>query len=142
MDAGGRARPGAVAEEVRSDQRLIFPSGKYLCFDTASRVYFPEREISVDIRQKSMIFSRSVNIMAKRIYTSTEIGDMVRTTRKAAGMRQDELAGAAGVGLRFIVDLEAGKTTAQLGKTLQVLAALGCSIEIAPPPELKGGRKA
>ena len=142
MDAGGRARPGAVAEEVRSDQRLIFPSGKYLRLNITFSTYFPEREISVDIRWKSMIFSRSVNIMVKRIYTSTEIGDMVRTTRKAAGMRQDELAGAAGVGLRFIVDLEAGKTTAQLGKTLQVLAALGCSIEIAPPPELKGGRKA
>jgi y4mF family transcriptional regulator len=80
--------------------------------------------------------------MAQRIVTSAEIGDLVRTTRKATGLRQDELAGAAGVGLRFIVDLEAGKTTAQLGKTLQVLAALGCSIEIAPPPEPNGARKA
>jgi hypothetical protein len=61
---------------------------------------------------------------------------------EAARLRQDELAGAAGVGLRFIVDLEAGKPTAQIGKTLQVLAALGCSIEITPPPEPKGVRKA
>ncbi|MEN3163945.1 helix-turn-helix transcriptional regulator [Tistrella mobilis] len=80
--------------------------------------------------------------MARRTLTPAEIGDIVRATRKAAGLRQDELAGAAGVGLRFIVDLEAGKPTAQIGKTLQVLAALGCSFAITPPPDTNGGRKA
>jgi y4mF family transcriptional regulator len=58
-------------------------------------------------------------------------------TRKAQGLRQDQLAGAAGVGQRFIVDLEAGKPTAQIGKALQVLRALGCSFDIAPPLERK-----
>jgi len=89
-----------------------------------------------------MIIYRSVKIMARRNLTAAEIGDIVRTTRKAYGLRQDELAGTAGVGLRFIVDLEAGKPTAQIGKTLQVLAALGCSVDITPPPEAKGARKA
>ena len=80
--------------------------------------------------------------MARRTITPVEIGDIVRSTRKAAGLRQDELAGAAGVGLRFIVDLEAGKPTAQIGKALQVLAALGCSFEVTPPPETDRGQKA
>jgi y4mF family transcriptional regulator len=80
-----------------------------------------------------MISSRSVKIMNRRTLTPADIGTIVRSTRKAAGLRQDELAGAAGVGLRFIVDLEAGKPTAQIGKALQVLAALGCSVEIVPP---------
>lgn len=71
--------------------------------------------------------------MEKHVLTPAEIGSIVRTARKALGLRQDELAGASGVGLRFIVDLEAGKPTAQIGKTLQVLAALGCSINITPP---------
>lgn len=79
--------------------------------------------------------------MVRRSVTTVELGNLVRATRKAAGLRQDELAGAAGVGLRFIVDLEAGKPTAQIGKTLQVLAALGCSLDIAPPPDSKGARK-
>lgn len=96
----------------------------------------------MDNPQNSMILSRSVNTMAKRTLTSAEIGDIVRTTRKAAHLRQDELAGAAGVGVRFIVDLEAGKPTAQIGKALQVLQALGCSFDITPPPEPKDGRKA
>ena len=38
------------------------------------------------------------------------LGHLVRRVRKQAGLRQDELAGAAGVGIRFIVDLESGKT--------------------------------
>lgn len=88
-----------------------------------------------------MVLSRSVKIMARHTLTPAEIGDMVRSTRKAAGLRQDELAGAAGVGLRFIVDLEAGKATAQLGKTLQVLAALGCAFEVTPPPKPQGAPK-
>jgi len=71
--------------------------------------------------------------------TPSELGALVRGSRKAQGLRQDELAGAAGVGLRFIVDLEAGKRTVQLGKVLTVLDALGCSITITPPPDLRQG---
>ncbi len=75
--------------------------------------------------------------MPQRILAPSDIAGIVRTARKAQGLRQDELAGAAGVGVRFIVDLEAGKPTAQLGKALQVLEALGCQFEIVPPPERK-----
>ena len=91
----------------------------------------------MEITKKSVLYSRSVNNMAKRILTPGDLGTIVRTVRKTQNLRQDELAGAAGVGLRFIVDLEAGKPTAQIGKTLQVLQALGCSIQITVPPERK-----
>ena len=67
----------------------------------------------------------------------SDFGERVRQARKAQDLRQDQLAGAAGVGLRFIVDLEAGKPTIQLGKTLKVLAALGCRVTIAGPPGLE-----
>jgi len=77
--------------------------------------------------------------MARRLLTPGDIGSIVRAARRASGLRQDELAGAAGVGVRFIVDLEAGKPTAQIGKSLQVLAALGCSVEITPPPMPRHG---
>ena len=65
--------------------------------------------------------------------TPDEIGRIVRETRRAQGLRQDQLAGAAGVGVRFLVELEAGKATAQIGKALAVLAALGCNLRIEPP---------
>jgi y4mF family transcriptional regulator len=116
-------------------------SGIFLFLEPLQGVCFPERENLIDSLQEFMIISRSVNIMARQNLTPEAIGNIVRSTRKAAGLRQDELAGAAGVGLRFIVDLEAGKPTAQIGKTLQVLAALGCSLDIKPPSESKGARR-
>jgi len=64
--------------------------------------------------------------------TPAQIGQLVRRTRRAQRLRQDRLAGAAGVGVRFLVELEAGKATAQLGKALAVLAALGCTLRIGP----------
>ncbi|MEN0119328.1 MAG: helix-turn-helix transcriptional regulator [Agrobacterium cavarae] len=73
--------------------------------------------------------------MSTQVKSSMEIGALVRSTRKEQNLRQDELAGVAGVGLRFIVDLEAGKPTAQLAKVLQVLQTLGCSVEIFAPGE-------
>ena len=66
--------------------------------------------------------------------TPVQIGQLIRRTRRDQGLRQDQLAGAAGVGVRFLVELEAGKATAQLGKALAVLAALGCTLRIEPPP--------
>jgi y4mF family transcriptional regulator len=62
--------------------------------------------------------------------TSTEqLGTEVRARRKQLRVTQKELAMTCGTGLRFIVDLEKGKPTCQIGKTLQVLQALGLVIE-------------
>ena len=50
---------------------------------------------------------------------------MVREHREALKMRQDDLALATGVGRRFILELEAGKPSCQLGRALVVAAAVG-----------------
>ena len=63
------------------------------------------------------------------------IGKIVRDARKAAGLRQDELAASAGVGLRFLVELERGKPTVQLDKILQVFTALGLRMMVLPARE-------
>ena len=70
--------------------------------------------------------------------TPHDIGQIVRETRRAQGLRQDQLAGAAGVGVRFLVELEAGKPTARIGKALAVLATLGCTLRIEPPQGADG----
>lgn len=62
------------------------------------------------------------------------IGDAIRHARKGMGLRQDELAAAAGVGLRFLVELERGKPTVQLGRTLAVLAAVGLDLSVVARP--------
>ena len=66
--------------------------------------------------------------------TIKEIGVVVRQARLAQGLRQDQLAAAAGVGLRFLVELERGKPTVRLAKVLAVLTALGCRLQVTPPP--------
>lgn len=62
--------------------------------------------------------------------TPSEIGQAVRRARKALGLRQDAMAAAAGVGLRFLVDLERGKPTVQLDLTLAVLQAAGLDLTL------------
>lgn len=59
-----------------------------------------------------------------------EIGQAVRTARRSLGVTQRQLAMAAGTGLRFVIDLEKGKPTCQLGKTLAILNTLGVEMAL------------
>ena len=66
-------------------------------------------------------------------YTAKQIGEIVRQARKSMAVTQKDLALTSGTGLRFIVELEQGKPTCQLEKTLTVLNTLGIRIELTPP---------
>jgi y4mF family transcriptional regulator len=73
--------------------------------------------------------------------TPSELASAVKSARRALKLRQAELAAAAGVGVRFVVDLEAGKPTVQLGKVLTVLDALGLDCRLVSRAEvLQRGR--
>ena len=69
--------------------------------------------------------------MPTQIETPEHLGDVVRQTRKALSLTQPQLALAAGVGVRFIVDLEAGKPTVRLENILRVLQALGATLNVS-----------
>jgi len=58
------------------------------------------------------------------------LGQAARTARKQLGLTQPQLALAAGVGVRFIVELEAGKPTLRLENILRVLHALGGTLTV------------
>lgn len=64
----------------------------------------------------------------------SDIGLAVRKARKALGVTQAQLAMAAGVGVRFMVDLEAGKETLTLAPALRVIDALGGRVAIVGFP--------
>jgi y4mF family transcriptional regulator len=66
-------------------------------------------------------------------YTVQEIGQMIRESRKRLGVTQKDLALTSGTGLRFVVDLEKGKETCQIGKVLTVLQTLGIRIALTLP---------
>lgn len=58
------------------------------------------------------------------------IGNIVKEKRKALGITQKYLAAYANTGVRFISDLENGKTTIYLNKLILVLKALDIKVEI------------
>jgi y4mF family transcriptional regulator len=77
---------------------------------------------------------------ATAIDTPAALGDAVRLARRQLSLTQPQLALAAGVGVRFIVDLEAGKPTLRLENILRVLHALGGSLAVnGLPTPSEGG---
>jgi HTH-type transcriptional regulator/antitoxin HipB len=71
--------------------------------------------------------------------TPQQIGELVKATRKQMGVTQRDLALTSGTGLRFIIELEKGKPTCQLGKVLTVLHTLGIKLEFHAPLEGRSG---
>ena len=65
--------------------------------------------------------------------TTAEIGRAVRMRRRQLDVTQADLALTAGTGLRFIIDLEKGKPTCQVGKVLVVLHTLGIELQLSSP---------
>jgi len=65
--------------------------------------------------------------------TTEELGRIIRAARREQGLRQDQLAGAAGVGVRFLSELERGKPTVRLAKVIAVLDTLGCTLRVEMP---------
>jgi y4mF family transcriptional regulator len=56
------------------------------------------------------------------------LSEFVKEKRNQAGLTQPELADKAGVGLRFLRELEQGKETLRLDKVNQVLKLFGCEL--------------
>ena len=71
--------------------------------------------------------------------TPEELGKFIKKERKAMGLTQAELALTSGTGMRFISDLENGKPTCQIGKTLTVLKTLGLRLTLSSPHSPGGG---
>ena len=77
-----------------------------------------------------MIMRRSE--VSEKVRSTVDIGKAVRKKRKEDGLTLAEAAALCGVGYRFLSNLENGKATAELGKTLQVLFGLGLEVRLGP----------
>ncbi len=66
---------------------------------------------------------------------ATEIGFLIRQERKKQKLTQEQLAALAGVGVRFIREVEHGKLTCQLALVLQVMQTLGLKLGIKTPDD-------
>ncbi len=74
-----------------------------------------------------------MHIQSEAVMDSKSIGKLIRETRQALGMRQNELASVAGLSTRSLSNTENGKSSAQLGLVLNTLSALGISMTLSPP---------
>ena len=59
-----------------------------------------------------------------------ELGKFVRTRRKAGKLSQRELGELAGVGARFVSELERGKPSMRLDAVVKVLAVFGKTLGV------------
>ncbi|HSH28235.1 MAG TPA: helix-turn-helix domain-containing protein [Wenzhouxiangella sp.] len=66
------------------------------------------------------------------LHTPAELGAALREQRKSQGLTLEQLSGLSGLGMRFLSELERGKATAELGKTLEVARLLGLNCYLVP----------
>lgn len=67
------------------------------------------------------------------INTAAAIGQVVRASRKAQKIRQDDAAGSIGVSENFLGKIERGSESVQWGKLFQVLEGLGIQVTVDVP---------
>lgn len=65
-----------------------------------------------------------------RIANARDLALLIRDRRRQRGMTQADLAEAAGVSRRWLLNLESGKPTAEIGLIFRTLDALGLSLEV------------
>ncbi|TBW09162.1 transcriptional regulator [Azotobacter chroococcum] len=74
--------------------------------------------------------------MRIEIISANDIGPVVRASRKAQSIRQDDAAGSIGVSESFMGKVESGGETVQWGKLFQVLEGLGVRVILDVPDEV------
>jgi transcriptional regulator with XRE-family HTH domain len=70
------------------------------------------------------------------ITSASAIGEVVRASRKAQKIRQDDAAGSIGVSENFLGKVERGSESVQWGKLFQVLEGLGIHVMVDVPEDV------
>lgn len=135
-----RSRPPAIdVEAIAKDARAGPPSGR------PSSYVSPSRGILDAIGAPRGIQRLSAAIVptgtsprthgesdVRQIHTVDDIGSRVRERRNAMGMTQQRFADLAGVGRRFLIELENGKPGLEIGRVLKVCKAAGVRLGFLP----------
>ncbi|MCP4572682.1 MAG: helix-turn-helix transcriptional regulator [bacterium] len=76
------------------------------------------------------------------IATAADLGAAVRLRRRERNLTLAETAELAGVGVRFMSELENGKPTVRLSKVMDVMGALGLELRVGTVVQAKGEQPA
>lgn len=68
-----------------------------------------------------------------KVSNAKDLGAAIRKARKAQGLKQKDVAGLCNTGVRFIVELEAGKPNCRLELALKVAQAVGLKLAVEDP---------
>lgn len=101
-----------------------------------AEILINEIEPAPDLLQSIFRLTTVNQVPSERTYivqTSQEFGAIIRQVRKQARLTQSAVAAACGTGVRFIVELEAGKPTCELNKSLLIAKMLGIKIYLGTP---------
>ena len=71
-----------------------------------------------------------------RVQTPLDLGLLIRERRRQLKLRQQDLAEQVGVSRQWLIEVEAGKSSAEIGLVLRTLNVLGLRLDLgeAPPP--------
>jgi HTH-type transcriptional regulator/antitoxin HipB len=75
-------------------------------------------------------YTRCSEEAGMQIRSPYEIGQLIRSRREARGMTQADLAAALGASRKWVIEAEAGKPTAEIGRLLRALAVLGVTLAV------------
>lgn len=65
-----------------------------------------------------------------KITDSKSLGEAIRSRRKELKYTQNYISEITGLSVSFLSDLENGKATAEIGKTIEVINLLGLDITV------------
>ena len=111
---------------MKSKKMIIIP--EKVCFEPYSYIY-TLKGINLDYPLKFIPFRVYICLM-------NTISEFIKRERKKAGLTQEEFALRAGLGLRFVRELEQGKETVRMDKVNQALRMFG--MEAVPGPLTRG----
>ena len=94
----------------------------------------PNGKFPIAVGVRNMIHYWQKRDIIVEAQTVAKIGETIKKVRKEQKVTQVQLAQLSNVGYRFVLDLEAGKETIQLGKVLAVMETLGMRVNLDLPP--------
>lgn len=120
-----------LAQQLEQAQRVVTEFERMnKAAEQARRMADPFMEsnpLTREIRKAERPFISSASVETP-LRSPEMLGKFIKTTRKSKHLSQQELADMAGVGRRFVSELENGKTTLEIGRVLKVCQALGVDL--------------
>lgn len=130
LDTGGKRKGSAKQGELadifagrhsaspqRADWSTRRPTGNQVTTNETS-----------DISSQRQETSQTLEAPGYAIKSAADLGGVVRATRKRLGLNQQAFADLAGVGRRFISELEAGKPSLEIERVIRCCLAAGIDL--------------